>query len=191
MNAYDEEAFRQHEGKVQHRASCQGGKGGREDPLTPRLLGRKRLEGDRVARDGGEVVVPQPGDALLAALEADEVVALGRAGHALLAVRVVVPVDPAGADDEDVARLELDILFFCDGFDVGDLDAGALSGRVRDVVLLGPGVVVDQDATANESAALGPNCGVGDGVGQLKSVIWLAKQGHERDAYSECRYLVT
>lgn len=84
--------------------------------VQPALVRGPRLEGRRVAHHGGEVVVVQEVDHLLGLLDADESQVGERDGPQFRALRfahLLVCRRPAGADQEDVARLEGYVLFGC------------------------------------------------------------------------------
>lgn len=83
-----------------------------------------RREGGRghTAGDGRKVVVPQPLDRLGASVDADVLVALVDVRVAVLGCGGIVPFDPAGADDQDVGRVEFDALVFGDVVEVLDHD---------------------------------------------------------------------
>lgn len=120
------------------------------DAVRPRA--RPHLVGDRVRRDGREGVVPVPADGLLARVDAaggaDGAV---REGGALGEGETMVGGEPAGADEEDVAGLESGVVLVGgDGEELGEGDAGAGEDVDGDVVGLGPGEPVEEDAPAGD-----------------------------------------
>jgi hypothetical protein len=113
---------------------------------------RPHFVGDRVCRNGGEGVVPVPADGLLGRLDA-----AGGAdgavweGGGLGEGEVLVGGEPAGADEEDVSWLEGGVVLVGgDGEELGEGDAGAGEGVDGDVVGLGPGEPVEEDAPAGD-----------------------------------------
>ena len=117
----------------------------------PRLGARPRLVGHRVARHSRKLPLPVPPDRLLAGLDAARGpdLAVGQ-GLPLLEGQVLVGRKPAGADDEDVARLEANGLLLGDRQELVKRD-GVRSEMVNgDAVLLGPGPPVQQYATAGD-----------------------------------------
>lgn len=109
------------------------------------------LKGDHVSCNGGEMVVPQPADGLLAGFDAG-------VGEAVLRVILLpilghgIPVpDHTHADKENIALLELDALVFGNGIEIiggGDVLAECI---VLDVLLLRPASVVEEDATTSDA----------------------------------------
>ena len=101
------------------------------------------------------MVVPDPLGDFLAALDADTLVR----PHRLLLLRRVhlaQVLRKARPDDQDVAELEARALVFRRGLQVRDRDRVRVEARVLDAFGLGVGFVVEQDAAADEAAALVP-----------------------------------
>lgn len=76
----------------------------------------------RTASNSREMVVPEPLHRLLASVDADVLMAPSDVRVAFLGCGSVVPLDPTGADYQDVAGVELDTLVFCDFVQVFDED---------------------------------------------------------------------
>lgn len=174
--------------QVQRRARKEKG-----PPLLPRALGRQRfdvkhlanghtpvaqqevvqapvlvhgydLEAVGVAADGREMVVPQPLQGLLAAFDADPGVGVGDELVVLLLVVLVVPLGPARADEQNVTGAEGDAGVLGHFVELGDGDGMAGHGAVLDALAGGVGDVVEEDAAADDAAALGPFYVVRGGV---------------------------
>lgn len=127
--------------------------------LRPDLLPidhrRDMLEAHRVSSDGGEVAIPEPLSRLRITCHAagsaspDELLLfLPRNAGELFR--------EAGTNDKDVARAQLDTLFFSDGFDVLHGDLVALKRTVLDTLLLGPQSVIDEYAAGNKATSSVP-----------------------------------
>lgn len=100
-----------------------------------RLARRDVLEGNHVARHGSKVLVPEPFGRLLVSRDAAGAVGAHELGL-LLAGLAAEALSEAGADDDDVARLEGDALLLGDGLDVLDGDLVVVEGVEGDAVLV-------------------------------------------------------
>lgn len=63
---------------------------------------------------------------------------------------------PAGADEKDVAFLEGCALEFCDLLQSGDCDGRRCEVVDGDVVCIGPGGVVEEDAATDDATFFSP-----------------------------------
>lgn len=101
-------------------------------------------------------MVPQPLDRLGTSVHANVLVALVDVRVAVLGCGGIVPPDPAGADDQDVARVQFETLVFGDFVEVFDCYLVARHGVVFDAFFVGPGCVVQEDAAADDAASFRP-----------------------------------
>lgn len=62
------------------------------------------------------------------------------------------------ADDDDVALFELDAFFLGYRLKLFDCDSVGIEGVIFDALSICPGFVVDENASANEAAAVVPVC---------------------------------
>ncbi len=128
---------------------------GEEQPTTS-LVKRHHLKAIAVAADGRKVVVPQPLERLLAALDADPGVRVGDELEVVLGAVLVVPLGPAGAQQQDVARQELDAAVLGHLLDLRHRDGVRRHRAVRDALARRIRHVVEQHASADDAAALRP-----------------------------------
>lgn len=125
---------------------------------TPVLVHGHDFKAVGVAADSRKMVVPEPPQGFLAALDADPGIGVGDKLVVFLLIVLVVPLGPARADQQDVARAELDVLVLGYLVELGDGDGVARHGAVLDALAGGVGDVVEEHAAADNAAAFGPFC---------------------------------
>ena len=147
-------------------------KTGGNGKLTPRRLRRPRLKRNLIPRNSREMVIPQPAHRLLAGLDPAMLMSVLDLCQPLLLARLVVPLDPARAHDEHVAGPQRQLLVGDDGVEVCDGDFVARHRVVLDAFAVGVGDVVEQNAAADDAAAVGPVWGLWIQLSSYFSFLW-------------------
>ena len=116
------------------------------------------LESRRVARDGRELIVPEPAQRVQCRLQPHEVgVRLDEEVWELVGGELVVSLDEPDANEQDVAGPELDVAFLHDGLEVLELHRCRLKGVRVDPIPSSPFPPVEQDTAADDAALVNPD----------------------------------
>lgn len=116
------------------------------------------LEGRRIARDGRELLLPEPPQRIFRRFQSHEMrVRLDEEVLELVGRELVVGFREADSDEQDVAGPELDLALFHDVLEVLQLYGGRTE-RVRVNPVLGcPVCPVEQDTAADDTTVVDPD----------------------------------
>jgi len=88
-------------------------------------------------------MIPKPLYTLLVPSHAYKLMSLLRPLDSLFISSLVIPLHPPAPNNQNISRFELDVLFFGNGFYIGDGDFVSSGDGVFDVVFGGVGGIVD------------------------------------------------